>query len=70
MTDAFVDEDGFVYFKPVCPPSPSPSEHAAWVKELDWYNAKLRDVANRAFDDQFRKTLKSLDAQATKLKPS
>ena len=57
--EILTDEAGRPFVKPERPaPGCSDAEFYAWMQALYAYNDAVRDCANRAFDAQFRKSMR------------
>lgn len=59
------DANGRPFERPEAPPEGAPIEETiAWIRAVHAYNDAVTDAGNRAFDEQFRKSLREGSADA------
>lgn len=59
------DANGRPFERPEAPPKGAPiKETIAWIRAVHAYNDTITDAGNRAFDEQFRKSLQKGSAGA------
>lgn len=57
----YVDESGRPFVKPAKPASDCTTEEfVGWMRAMYAYNDAITNEASRAFDDQFRKSLREI----------